>query len=171
MRTLIFVALSFGLATAALGRVETSLSADEELEIIEAANALDAAVDAKNWERARGLFAETIEIELPGAPRRSIPSQELVAMWAANLFPEKTSFHLRGGHIVEMDADGRVFLYSKAYAWNRLVGAEGGELWEVWGDYTYEMVRVDEQWLISSFTFSPTFDRGNSAVPTLQRTE
>jgi ketosteroid isomerase-like protein len=138
----------------------------DERSIIAVADGLDTAVDAKNWDAAVAFFLPEIDVDLSavGGPVTRMPAAELVGVWRANLFAEKTSFHLRGNHLVAFEGDGAV-LRSKAYAWNRLPGLPGGELWEVWGDYTYRMARRGDGWAIASFTFAPTYQRGNGAVP------
>ncbi|MEM8770527.1 MAG: nuclear transport factor 2 family protein [Pseudomonadota bacterium] len=146
----------------------SKLSALDRLAIIELASKLDTAVDAKDWAKARSLFTETIEAGLPGVEPTEMASADLVGAWAANLYAEKTSFHLRGDGIIKADDNGNIRLYSKAYAWNRLPGMEGGEIWEVWGDYVYGVVREGGKWRISSFSFSPAFDRGNANIPGYQ---
>ncbi len=151
-------------ALAREGTIERLL---DERAIIALADRLDAAVDRKDWDAARAAFAPTIEVDLSaaGGPTGRMPSDELIGMWETNLFEEKTSFHLRGNHIVAFEGANQARLTSSAYAWNRLDGLPGGALWEVWGQYDYEVERSDAGWVITDFTFVPTHDRGNRVVP------
>lgn len=142
----------------------------DERAIIAVADGLDTAVDAKDWDSALAYFAADIDVDLSaaGGPSARMPAAELVGMWRQNLFAEKSSFHLRGNHLVSLSGE-EATLRSKAYAWNRLPGLPGGELWEVWGDYTYRMARAGDGWAIAAFTFAPTAQRGNSEVPLAPR--
>lgn len=135
----------------------------DEAAIIRLANALDAAIDGKDWVKARSLFAERITVDL-GDAAKSMTADELVGGWRANLGPKKTSLHVRGNHIVEGHADHAV-VTSNAYAWNRLEG-NGDPLWEVWGHYRYELERAGAQWRITQFGFRATHERGNMWVKT-----
>lgn len=140
-------------------------SVDDASAIIELSNAIDNAVDAKDWDRAGAFFTDTISTDLPGQDgKASIPSSQLVQGWETNLHAEKASFHLRGSHRVEFaDADNAT-VHSKAYAWNKVEGIVGGDLYEVWGNYTYDVTRGGDGWKVSGFAFEPVLQRGNMAV-------
>jgi hypothetical protein len=141
-------------------------------EMVRVADAIDAAVDAKDWSLARSLFTDTITVDftsLAGGEPATIPADGLIAAWSGNLTAEKLSFHLRGNHRITMiDADSAVML-SHGYAWNRMergaLAENGGDpLWEVWGTYQHDFERVDGQWLVSGMTFTMTAERGNPFV-------
>ena len=167
MRALV-LSLAPPLLALALAGPAPAQDAADRLAVIEAANALDAAVDAKDWDRALGLFAPTIVTELPGQEPAEGPAADLVGAWGASLHADKPSFHLRGGHVVAFDGPDRATVESKGYAWNRVEGLEGGDLWEVWGDYAYDLARDGDGWRITRFAFEPTHERGNTAVPAHQ---
>lgn len=137
----------------------------DEREIITIADMLDTAVDAKDWATAEALFAETISVSLPGQPEREMPAADLVGIWARFLHADKQSFHLRGNHLVVFDGPDRANVISKGYAWNRVAGLDGGELWEVWGNYSYDLRRDENGWSLTRFAFMPLHERGNAAVP------
>lgn len=139
----------------------------DERELIRLADGLDRAVDAKDWDAAMATFADQVAFRA-GNTHTILPREALVGMWQVNLFEEKTSFHLRGNHMVEIEGD-TATMVSHGYAWNRLPGLEGGDFWEVWGVYTYEFSRTIDGWLITSFDFQPLHERGNSAVQTASR--
>ena len=140
--------------------------------MIRIADAIDAAVDAKNWPAARALFTDEIKVDftsLVGGEPATIPADALIDGWSSNLTAEKTSFHLRGNHRVAFDGPDAAVLYSHGYAWNRMESgglAENGgeELWEVWGDYTHGFVRTNDGWRVNAMTFEATAERGNPYV-------
>lgn len=142
--------------------------AADYLAMVRVADAVDRAVDAKDWDTARGYFTQDVRVDFSsiggGAPG-VMPADDLVGAWRENLFPEKASFHLRGNHGVEMLGEDVAEMVSHGYAWNKLPGLADGELWEVWGVYEYTFLRRDGGWKISAFTFRATHSRGNAAVP------
>lgn len=135
----------------------------DEAAIIRLANALDAAIDSKDWVKARSLFAERVTIDL-GEGAKPMAADDLVGGWRSNLGLKKTSLHVRGNHVVEVHGDHAVVM-SNAYVWNRLEG-NGDPLWEVWGHYRYELERVGALWRITLFSYRATHERGNMWVKT-----
>lgn len=141
-------------------------------EMIRIADALDAAVDAKDWTLARSFFTDTIDVDftsLVGGTPATIPADALIDGWSGNLTAEKTSFHLRGNHRVTFESDGSATMLSHGYAWNRMarggLAENGGDaLWEVWGTYVHGFVETDAGWKVDAMTFTATAQRGNSFV-------
>jgi hypothetical protein len=140
------------------------VAAADHLAVMQLANALDRAVDAKDWAAARALFAEQVTADLGTGQAQPMTGDAIVDLWSANLGPKKTSFHLRGTQVVKVDGDTAV-IDSSAYAWNRMEG-NGDPLWEVWGDYRHEARREAGVWRITGFAFKPTHERGNMWVKT-----
>ncbi len=136
----------------------------DEAAIIRIANSLDRAVDAKQWDLARSFFADAIRTDFGDGPSAPGPSDALIGAWRANLGPRKSSFHLRGDHVVDVHGDQAV-ITSTGYAWNKMEG-QGDPLWEVWGCYRYELERVGAKWRITLFAFHATHERGNMWVKT-----
>lgn len=170
--------------TLALALVAAPVSADisgdpitvdtlaDQAEMIRIADAIDAAVDAKNWSVARAHFVDEITVDftsLIGGEPATIPADVLIAGWSGNLTAEKTSFHLRGNHRVTFHGPDAATMQSHGYAWNRMergaLPENGGEaLWEVWGTYTHGFVRTPDGWRVNAMTFNATAERGNSFV-------
>lgn len=155
-------ALALGLALAPGAHAQTT---EDRLDIVELTARLDTSVDAKQWDTARALFVDTIEVEM-GGPAETMPADELIASWSRNLYEGKPSFHLRGNHIIDFSSPTRAVVRSKGYAWNRVnAGLPDGDLWEVWGDYTFDVRKVDGEWMLGSFVFALRNSRGNGNVP------
>lgn len=153
----------------------TPLSADTlvaQAEMVRIADALDAAVDAKDWSLARTFFTDTIDVDftsLVGGEPMTIPADALITGWSANLTAQKQSFHLRGNHRVTFEGDGSATMHSHGYAWNRMergaLPENGGEaLWEVWGTYVHGFVETPAGWKVDAMTFTATAERGNAFV-------
>lgn len=180
-RTLTIALLATALVTPFPALAETKSAAGTPItaetlvaqaEMIRIADALDAAVDAKDWALARSFFTDEIDVDftsLTGGEPATIPADALIAGWSSNLTAEKTSFHLRGNHRVAFEDDGRATMLSHGYAWNRMergaLPEHGGEaLWEVWGTYVHGFVETDAGWKIDAMTFTATAERGNPFV-------
>ena len=172
MRFLFLIAGALQLIACTSGEAETSsvvnVQNDRQI-LIDIANGLDVAVDAKDWAAARSYFADDVRVDftsLAGGEPATIASDDLIGGWRANLFEEKPSFHLRGNHLVELNGDA-ASMTSHGYAWNKYdaLADKGGAFWEVWGVYEYDFARIDGVWNITAFTFRATHQRGNAAVP------
>lgn len=141
-------------------------------ELVRIADALDAAVDAKDWGLARSFFAEEVAVDftsLVGGEPATIPSDSLIGAWSSNLTAEKTSFHLRGNHRITVDGSGKATMVSHGYAWNRMergaLPENGGDpMWEVWGAYEHVFEETDQGWRLTGMSFFATAERGSEFV-------
>lgn len=141
----------------------------DRAEMIRIADALDAAVDAKDWTAARAMFTDTIDVDftsLVGGAPATIPADGLIAGWSGNLTEAKQSFHLRGNHRIAFDGPDVATMTSHGYAWNRMAtpDAPDGALWEVWGTYEHGFTRTEGGWRIDAMTFDATAQRGSTFV-------
>jgi hypothetical protein len=154
------------------GQPITAETLADQAEMVRIADAIDAAVDAKDWPLARTMFTDTITVDftsLIGGEPATMPADGLIQGWSANLTAEKTSFHLRGNHRVTMTGPDSAVMLSHGYAWNRMergaLPKNGGEaLWEVWGTYEHVFQRKNGLWKVSGMTFTATAERGNVFV-------
>ncbi len=141
-------------------------------EMIRIADAIDSAVDAKDWRAARSFFEANIIADfnsLDGSAPGPMTSQQLVNGWASNLTENKTSFHMRSNHRVTFFSETEAVMLSHGYAWNRLLaGAEpengNDAFWEVWGNYTHAFVRTSKGWKVNGIKMEMTAERGNPYV-------
>lgn len=82
-------------------------------------DAIDAAVDAKDWNAARALFADRVAVDVRslGGPAADLASADLVGGWATSLAEPKTSLHLRTNHRVRFsEQQTRAVVESHGYA-------------------------------------------------------
>ncbi|MEM7644040.1 MAG: nuclear transport factor 2 family protein [Pseudomonadota bacterium] len=169
---LAFAALALPATAQIGGDPVTADNLVDRAEMIRIADAIDAAVDAKDWDAARGFFTETIDVDftsLVGGEPATIPADGLIEGWSGNLTAEKQSFHLRGNHRITFDGPDAATMVSHGYAWNRLergaLPENGGEaLWEVWGSYEHGFTRTEDGWRVEAMTFDATAQRGNAFV-------
>jgi len=131
---------------------------------------IDNSCDAKDWETCRSFFADEVEIDftsLTGGERAKISADDLINAWKTNLFAEKKTFHQRGNHRIEIDGE-RATCFSKAYAFNLLETGDVTGLWEVWGNYTHELVRTEAGWKCAAMRLEVVHRRGDERVRTFQ---
>lgn len=154
------------------GSTITQANLIDQAEMIRIADAIDAGVDAKDWDTTRGFFTDEITVDftsLVGGEPATIPADGLIAGWSGNLTAEKTSFHLRGNHRVTFHSADSATMVSHGYAWNQMergaLEENGGEaLWEVWGTYVHGFERTADGWKVNAMTFTATAQRGNAFV-------
>lgn len=150
----------------------TPENATDVAEMIRVADAIDAAVDAKDWELTRSFFTNAITVDfssLVGGEPATIPADGLIEGWSTNLTDAKTSYHQRGNHLVTFEDPDSATMTSQGYAWNRYApGGEeangGNDLWEVWGTYGHRFERTDEGWKVSAMSLDVHNQRGNEYV-------
>ena len=144
----------------------------DHAEMVRIADAIDAAVDAKDWALARSFFTDEIRVDftsLIGGKPATIPADALIEGWSANLTAEKTSFHLGGNHRITFDGEDAATMVSHGYAWNRMdrgaLPENGGEaLWEVWGTYEHGFTHTEDGWQVDAMSFFATAERGSAFV-------
>lgn len=151
------------------GDPATAATLIDRAEMVRIADAIDAAVDAKDWDGARALFTDTIDVDftsLTGGAPATMSADALIAGWAGNLTETKESFHLRGNHRIAFDGPDAATMTSHGYAWNRMATpqAPDGALWEVWGTYVHGFTRTEVGWRVESMTFDATAQRGDTFV-------
>lgn len=141
-------------------------------EMTRIANAIDSAIDAKDWKLARSFFTKSVVADFSsrdGSTPATFTPAQLTALWASDLKNDKTSFHLRGNHRVTFFGDNDAIMLSHAYEWNRIergIQPENGgnAFWEVWGNYTHGFSRTPNGWKVNGIKFDMTAERGNQYV-------
>jgi len=148
--------------------------ASDERAIVRVADALDHAVDTKNWSAARAAFADHVVMDVAsiGGPAGVVlAADDIIAGWRRNFQGAKTSLHFRTNHLATIEGDVAT-LISHGYAWNMvpagaLPGHESAALWEVWGVYEYRLRRDGGIWRLTHFRFEARHERGPRAVAAL----
>ena len=143
----------------------TPENASTVAELIRIVDAIDRAVDAKDWAVARSYFADELTVDfqsLSGQPAARVAADGLVSAWATNLTAAKTSLHMRSNHQVFL-AEGQASVVSAGYAFNRMEGA-GDPLWEVWGTYEHSLAKTEAGWKVDGMKLTVAHQRGNMWV-------
>jgi hypothetical protein len=140
----------------------------DETEIRRVVDEIDNACDEKDWERLRTFFADEVDADftsLAGSEPAKIKADDLVDGWKTNLFQEKKTFHQRSNYRIEIRGD-RAEVFSKGYAFNLLESGEVQGLWEVWGNYTHSLRRMEDGWKVLGMTLEVIYQRGDQRVRT-----
>lgn len=138
-------------------------------EVLNAAFALDEAVDAKDWARVRRSFAPLVGVRigvLVGESAATLPVDELVAGIAALNPPAKMSCHMLLNPIVTV-TDDRAMLRAKRHGWARCE-AFAPPLHELWGLVSYGFILSNGEWLIDDMALVTLREAGNQAVAQLR---
>lgn len=136
----------------------------DEHEIRSVLDRVDLAVDAKDWKKVRGFYADEVEFDVaslePDVQPMRMNADEMIAGWKKILFKDKKSNHMRSNFEIMVDGDSAT-VNSKGYSLNILATGKGSDLWEVWGDYIHTMSREKDGWKITGLTFNMVYARGN----------
>ena len=162
---LIFLSLLMGPTAAVADTDEARLRLlMDEHEIRSVLDRVDLAVDAKDWEKVRGFYADEVEFDAaslePDVQPRRMNADEMIAGWKKILFEGKKSNHMRSNYEIMVDGDSAT-VNSKGYSLNILATGRGSDLWEVWGDYVHTLTREKDGWKITGLTFNTVYARGN----------
>jgi hypothetical protein len=139
---------------------------EDEIAIIRVVDAIDNAVDDKDWETCRGYFTDQFHADftsLVGGEPADIPADALIQAWKTSLYEDKKSFHMRSNYRVTITGD-TAEVFSKGYALNILAVGRGSDLWEVWGNYVHTLTRTADGWKCSGMTLTVVYARGNEKV-------
>ncbi|NWG52399.1 MAG: nuclear transport factor 2 family protein [Hydrogenophilaceae bacterium] len=139
---------------------------EDERAVMRVADALDEAVDAKDWERARSLFTDQVEADFTSLDAENagqVSADELVANWRRNLHPGKTSQRSRSGEVVVINGD-EATMTSQGHVRYEIPARADMNVWEGWGRFEHRFTRTPQGWRISGFKFTLTRQAGEASV-------
>jgi len=132
------------------------------------------AVDALHWARVRDCVADQLELdytELFGGEPQLVTGDQLVASWQSLLPGFDATHHMTGPVLTEAanggGADGDLTLRAQVRGLHQLAGAEGGDLWDVYGQYEVRLTKADGGWRISRLVLHLIHQAGNTGLPEL----
>ncbi|MFK4794013.1 nuclear transport factor 2 family protein [Sphingobium sp. ZW T5_29] len=138
-------------------------------EVLNAAFALDEAVDGKDWSRVRRSFMPLVGVRigvLVGDNAVTLSADELVTGIAALNPPAKMSCHMLLNPIVTV-TDDRAMLRAKRHGWARCDKLTP-PLHELWGLVSYRFTCVDGEWFIDDMGLVTLREAGNQEVARLR---
>ncbi|HEX5553047.1 MAG TPA: nuclear transport factor 2 family protein [Chitinophagaceae bacterium] len=128
--------------------------------------------DSRQWEMVRNNFADEVLVDytsVNGRPASVIKADELIESWRAFLPKFKFTFHRQSNFQFEFSEKG-CNVFCKGDALHHLPGAEGGDLWTVYGTYHFELTKRTGQWKVTVMKFDLLYQQGNTRLPAIAAT-
>jgi hypothetical protein len=128
------------------------------------------AVDARDWESARGCFADTVSVDYSslfgGAPEK-LAADVLIERWRGLLPGFDATQHITGPVLVSALAPNNAAARTAVRGYHYVKGAPGGEIWVVAGHYQMRFAKIDGAWRITALTLEAAYQEGNLDLPNL----
>lgn len=124
------------------------------------------AVDNRDWGRAEQLMTDPFFLDYSSfgaGPGSELAPIEILTGWKG-LLPGFDSTHHQLGPLETVIDGNTANVSTYVTATHQIAGAEGGELWTVYGRYQLKLVD-DEGWKLSSLVFNFKFLTGNPDLP------
>jgi ketosteroid isomerase-like protein len=141
----------------------------DRAEILELRSRYGRALDGKDWDRMRTVFAEDAQADFAlGKPFKGI--EEIIRGCRSQMDSLDHTQHFMGNHEIELDGDrarGRLKLIGGAYL-RTDTGAPSACLR---GNYVDEYVRTDEGWRISRRELTIAWGEGNTGILSQSHTQ
>lgn len=174
LRTLI-LALGLAITLAACGAPEPDANKEladrvraleDEREIRRIADALDDAVDAKNWEAVRALFTDEVAADfttLGAGQSGAVFADHLIESWRRNLHAGKISTRSRDSEVVTVTGDTATMI-SQGHIRYEIPARTTHNVWEGWGRFEHTFTRTPDGWRVSGFKFTLEREAGEQSV-------
>lgn len=126
-------------------------------------------VDAQNWESLEEAMIGRVHLDYSsfgaGEPVDLTP-REITSAWK-ELIPGFDHTHHQVGNSLIETKEQKATARVHATATHHINGAEGGDLWVVYGTYEFSLLHEGGTWRITSITFYYKFQSGNLELPVL----
>eukprot|EP00903_Cladosiphon_okamuranus_P000899 g897.t1 len=135
----------------------------DQTEITATLTDIAAGADRHDWPRVREAFADTVTTDytsLWGGDPVTQPADELVAGWSAFLPGFDSTHHMVTNHTVTSETGTSATAEADFTATHRI----GDGLWTLGGRYSYELVRSDDRWKVTSMTMTALWETGDRGL-------
>ncbi len=125
--------------------------------------------DRHDWQVVRESFADEVLMDyssLSGQPAASLKADAIITAWKSFLPKFKFTLHLLTNFEIDV-AESTARIFCKGQALHHLPGAEGGDLWTVYGTYDFELQRINEKWKTVLIKFNLLYQDGNTNLPSI----
>jgi hypothetical protein len=146
-----------------------SMNSTDKDQIIAAVNGIAMAADKHDWETCKHYFTDIPFIDyssLSGQAGAAIKVDELVTGWQEFLPKFRLTQHFITNHQISINGD-KATCFSYVHAIHYLPYSRGGDLWSVYGTYNHELVKIQNDWKVSSMTFNLLYQEGNKILPAI----
>ena len=137
-------------------------STTNKLTIVQLLNQFGTAIDLRDWETFRSLFADSVEFDYSaiGDVADTLSSDDILNNARKNFDGFKATQHLITNHIVEITGD-RATCHAHVRAYHFLPNDKVKPRLEIGGYYTASLVRDRENWKIKQWKFSVLWTEGD----------
>lgn len=122
--------------------------------------------DQQNWNLVEQIFNQEIVLDyssMNGNPATTLSPQEITSAWKTILPGFEHTHHQIGNFISEENGNkATVFCYGTA---THFLTDDNGNVWTVVGSYDFELIKVNNQWKITSMKFNFKYQDGNTSLP------
>ena len=137
-----------------------------EYQIQKIITTLFVSTDQRAWTAVEACFAEEVLLDYTsmagGSPARLSP-REITESWKSIMPGFEATHHQLGNFMITVNGDkAKAFCYGTA---THYLPDAHGNVWTVAGTYSFELVRKDSQWKITSMQFNFKYQDGNTALP------
>lgn len=122
-----------------------------------------AGADRHDWARVRAAFADTVTTDyssLWGGDPVTQPADDLVAGWAAFLPGFDITHHMVTNHTITDLTETTARAEADFTATHRI----DEDLWVLGGRYSYELVKSEARWQVSSMTMTALWESGERSL-------
>jgi len=131
-----------------------------------------ASIDSGNWEDAQQQMKTPFHLDYSSfgaGPAADLDLADIMAGWRKILPGFDAIQHHLGALNIQAD-DTHAAVHTNVIATHYVAGAQGGEIWTVYGDYELRLEKADS-WQLSAITFNFRFLTGNPDLPELAQTK
>lgn len=124
------------------------------------------ATDQHNWTLVEQIFNQEVVLDyssMNSNPAATLTPQEITSVWKTILPGFEHTHHQIGNFIWEENGNkATVFCYGTA---THYLIDEKGNTWTVVGSYDFELIKIDNEWKITSMKFNFKYQDGNTSLP------
>ena len=134
----------------------------DKLAIIELFNQFGMAIDLRDWDSFRNLFADSVQFDYSsiGEVAGILQPDDITNTARKDLGGFNVTQHVITNHLIEIDND-TATCNAHVRAMHLLLNEKIEPLLEIGGYYTAELIRVNSNWKIKSWKFSILWSRGD----------
>jgi hypothetical protein len=148
-----------------ISRTETNLNPlSDRQEIIERTAKLLMSVDARDWDTAKRLLADTVNYTAFDRNEPEVVSgTELVTRWQHMLSHLDATQHLLGTQVVTVDGT-EATCAANMQTTASFGNATGDPTWTIGGRYDFGLIRTSSGWLINAMALTAQWSDGNQQI-------
>ena len=125
--------------------------------------------DSHDWDKVKNSFAEEVLLDyssFTGQPPAKMKRTEIIKVWSDFLPRFKFTMHYLSNFEVDI-AEDKAYCSAYGHAIHHFPAEKGGDLFEVYGTYNFELKREKDKWIVISMRYNHKYAGGNLELPVL----